>query len=91
MQRLLKKRSHKAGLPPGTLVHVGERKAEKVKIRILDDDEVQFEEKEAKTIYCRIHFGKRQALGCAVHRGHIQKELAATVQHRQSSLEGSLQ
>ena len=50
MQRLIKKRSHKAGLPPGTLVHVGERKAEKVKIRILDYDEAQFEEKEAKTI-----------------------------------------
>ena len=50
MQRLIKKRSHKSGLPPGTLIHVGERKAEKVKIRILDYDEVQFEEKEAKTI-----------------------------------------
>ena len=50
MSRLIKKRSGKAGLPPGTLVHVGERKAEKVKIRILDYDEVQFEEKEAKTI-----------------------------------------
>jgi len=49
-QRLIKKRSHKAGLPPGTLVHVGERKAEKVSIRILDYDEAQFEEKEAKTI-----------------------------------------
>jgi len=50
MQRLIKKRSHKAGLPPGTLVHIGERKAEKVKIGILDYDETQFEEKEAKTI-----------------------------------------
>jgi magnesium transporter len=50
MQRLIKKRSHKVGLPPGTLVHVGERKAENVKIRILDYDEAQFEEKEAKII-----------------------------------------
>jgi len=50
MSRLIKKRSGKAGLPPGTLVHVGERKAEKVKIKILDYDEAQFEEKEAKTI-----------------------------------------
>ncbi|MFC2072393.1 magnesium/cobalt transporter CorA [Chloroflexota bacterium] len=50
MSRLIKKRSGKAGLPPGTLVHVGERKAEKVKIRILDYDEAQFEEEEAKTI-----------------------------------------
>jgi len=50
MSRLIKKRSGKAGLPPGTLVHVGERKAEEVKITILDYDEAQFEEKEAKTI-----------------------------------------
>jgi magnesium transporter len=50
MRRLIKKRSEKAGLPPGTLVHIGERKAEKVKIRILDYDEAQFEEKEAKNI-----------------------------------------
>jgi magnesium transporter len=50
MQKLIKKRSHKAGLPPGTLVHIGERKAEKVKIGILDYDEAQFEEKEAETI-----------------------------------------
>lgn len=50
VQRLIKKRSHKTGLPPGTLIHVGERKAEKVKIRILDYDAAQFEEKEAKTI-----------------------------------------
>ncbi len=50
IQRLIKKRSHKTGLPPGTLVHVGERRAEKVRIRILDYDAEQFEEKEAKTI-----------------------------------------
>jgi magnesium transporter len=50
MRRLIRKRSEKAGLPPGTLVHIGERKAEKVKIRILDYDEAQFEEKEAKNI-----------------------------------------
>lgn len=50
MKRLIKKRSRKTGLPPGTLVHVGERKVEKVKIGILDYDEAQLEEKEAKTI-----------------------------------------
>jgi len=50
MPRLIRKRSEKTGLPPGTLVHVGERKTEKVRIRILDYDETQFEEKEAKTI-----------------------------------------
>ena len=50
MRRLIKKRSEKAGLPPGTLVHIGEMKDENVKIRIIDYDEAQFEEKDAKTI-----------------------------------------
>jgi magnesium transporter len=50
MPRLIKKRSKKSGLPPGTLVHIGERITEKVRITILDYDESQFEEKEAKTI-----------------------------------------
>ena len=50
MLGLIKKRSHKAGLPPGTLVHIGDKKSEKVKIKILDYDETQFEEKEVKTI-----------------------------------------
>lgn len=50
MPRLIKKRSTKTGLPPGTLVHIGERKTEKTRITIVDYDESQFEEKEAKTI-----------------------------------------
>ncbi|MFC2043976.1 magnesium/cobalt transporter CorA [Chloroflexota bacterium] len=50
MHRLIKKRSEKAGLPPGTLVHVGEQRVEKVKITIIDYDEINFVEKEAKTI-----------------------------------------
>ena len=50
MPKLIKKRSKKAGLPPGTLVHIGEKKAETLKITIMDYDEVHFEEKEIKTI-----------------------------------------
>jgi len=50
MRTLVKKRSEKAGLPPGTLIHIGKKKAEKTRIRILDYDEKQFEEKEAKSI-----------------------------------------
>jgi len=46
----IKKASKKAGLPPGTLVHVGEKRTEKTKITIIDYDEAQFQEKEAKTI-----------------------------------------
>jgi magnesium transporter len=50
MPKLIKKRSKKAGLPPGTLVHIGEKKAETLKITIMDYDEAHFEEKEIKTI-----------------------------------------
>jgi len=50
MQRLIKRASNKAGLPPGTLVHIGERKAEETKITIIDYDETQFQEKKVKTI-----------------------------------------
>jgi len=51
MPRLAKKAAKKKiGLPPGTLVHVGEKKIEKIRISIIDYDETQFEEKEAKTV-----------------------------------------
>jgi magnesium transporter len=45
-----KRMSHKAGLPPGSLVHIGKRKVDKTRITIMDYDEGQFQEKEAKTI-----------------------------------------
>lgn len=43
------KQSKTAGLPPGTLVHVGEKLTEKVRICVLDYDEERFEEREAVT------------------------------------------
>lgn len=49
MPDLIKKRSKKAGLPPGTLVHIGEKKTEEIKITIMDYDETQFQEKFSKT------------------------------------------
>ena len=50
MVKFIKKRIKKIGLPPGTPVFVGEKKTEKAKITIIDYDEKQFQEKEAKTI-----------------------------------------
>jgi len=50
IKKMHKKRSIKTGLPPGSLIHIGEKKAESVRISILDYDENQFQEKEAKTI-----------------------------------------
>ena len=50
MVELFKKTFRKVGLPPGTLVQIEEKKTEKVKITIIDYDEVQFQEKEAETV-----------------------------------------
>ncbi|MEA3293517.1 MAG: magnesium/cobalt transporter CorA [Euryarchaeota archaeon] len=50
MPKIFRKRSEKMGLPPGTLVHIGERKAQKHRITIIDYDETQFQERELETI-----------------------------------------
>ncbi len=50
MPRFIKKTSKKAGLPPGTLVHIGERKTKKVRISVTDYDETQFEQEAVKTV-----------------------------------------
>ena len=50
MVRRLKKRSGKAGLPPGSLIHIGDRLTEKTKITVFDYDEAHLQEKEIKTV-----------------------------------------
>ena len=45
MAKFIKKRSKKAGLPPGTLVHIGEEKGERTKITIFEFDELNFQER----------------------------------------------
>ena len=46
MSRLAPKRSRKAGLPPGTAVHIGEKKSERTRIRLLHYDAAQVTERE---------------------------------------------
>jgi magnesium transporter len=50
MGRFVKKRSKSIGLPPGSLVHIGEKKTDKVKITILDYDENTILEKEIEKV-----------------------------------------
>jgi len=50
MAKVTKGRSRKAGLPPGTLIHIGAQKVREPKITILDYDETQFHESEVKVI-----------------------------------------
>jgi magnesium transporter len=48
MGKLVKKKSHKAGLPPGTLVHIGERKVEKATISLMKYNPHECKESEPK-------------------------------------------
>jgi len=50
LPKLVKKKSKKMGLPPGTLVHIGKKRMEEVKISIIDYDEEHLQEKETKSI-----------------------------------------
>jgi magnesium transporter len=50
MKKPIKKRSKKAGLPPGTLIHIGEKKIESVRITLIDYDEQNFQEKQVPNI-----------------------------------------
>ena len=44
MLKLFKEKSQKVGAPPGTLMHVGERKAEETTIQVIDYDATLFQE-----------------------------------------------
>jgi magnesium transporter len=50
MSRFFKKVSEKAGLAPGSLIHISEKKIEKARITIMDYDEKNLSEKEAKSV-----------------------------------------
>ena len=50
MLKLFHKTSDKAGLPPGSLVHVGEKKIEDTKISVIDYNETQHDEFVVKTV-----------------------------------------
>jgi magnesium transporter len=60
MARALKSRSRKAGLPPGTLIHIGQKKADTQKITVMDYDEKGVQEYEVQDIQqCAAHGGIR--------------------------------
>jgi magnesium transporter len=50
MPRTKKRRSAKTGLPPGALIHIGERHTEKAKITLCEYDESRLEEREIHTL-----------------------------------------
>lgn len=50
MAKISKVRSVKSGLPPGTLVHIGEKSDREIKISVMDYNEAGCEEKEIKAV-----------------------------------------
>lgn len=49
MPKIIKKRSEKSGLAPGSLVHIGEKKSKEMKITLLEYDELHFQETQVET------------------------------------------
>jgi magnesium transporter len=50
MPGVVKRRSAKTGLPPGSLIHIGEKHADKAKITLCTYDETHFQEREIQTL-----------------------------------------
>jgi magnesium transporter len=50
VSKLIKGRSRKVGLPPGSPVHIGEEKTGEIKITVLDYDELHLQEKEIESV-----------------------------------------
>jgi magnesium transporter len=79
MLRLMKKRSAKAGLPPGTPVHVGEKKVERSTITVFDYDGENFQEAAVKTVAECLPFTARPTVTWinveGVHEVEILEEL----------------
>jgi len=50
MSRFIKKHSQKVGLTPGSLVHIGKKRSEKIKVSLIDYNEKEITEKKLKSI-----------------------------------------
>jgi magnesium transporter len=59
MDKLVSARSRKLGLPPGTLVHLGEKKADKAVVTVVDFDESQLTEATADRVEACVAFRDR--------------------------------
>jgi magnesium transporter len=50
INKFMRKRSKKTGLPPGSMVHVGEKKVEQVKLSVIDYDQDNIEKRDLKNV-----------------------------------------
>jgi len=81
MAKLIKKRSKKAGLPPGTLVHIGEKRAGEPKITLIDYDEANFQERDVKTVEECFPFREKPSVTWINVEGVYQVEVVEKLGH----------
>jgi magnesium transporter len=62
MLKLIKRSAKKPGLAPGTLIHVGERKIEKIRISAIEFDEQKINESEFETIEECLHLQEKDTV-----------------------------
>ena len=75
MPTLIPKRSRKAGLPPGSLVHIGGRRAGEPTVSVLSYDEAGFEERQAASLTECVVFKDKPAVTWLNVEGLHQVEL----------------
>lgn len=77
--RLFKKYAQKVGLPPGTLVYIGEERTEPVQIAVTDYNETHFHEEEVQTIQECLHFRSSETVTWihieGIHKTEIIEEI----------------
>ncbi len=80
--RFLKRRSEKSGMPPGSLIHIGEVRKEDAKVKIMDYTEQHIEEKEVKNAgECEPYKDKESVTWIDVEGLHNVKILEELGQH----------
>jgi magnesium transporter len=73
--KIIKERSKKVGLPPGTLVHIGEKSDREIRIKVLDYSPNQCEEKEIKGLQECFYFADTSLLSWIDVEGLHEVEL----------------
>ena len=80
-KRTTRRRSQKAGLPPGTLVHIGRQRAEKTKITVIDYDETHFIEENFDSIETCFTFRDKPTVTWinidGIHQAEIVEKMGA--------------
>ena len=75
------RRSQKAGLPPGTIVHVGEKRYNPVKLSVINYDADNFQEKEVNSIEEAFHLKDKSSVTWlninGVHKAEIIEQVGA--------------